>query len=77
MITQFKEKVNIANVDALNRQVLNKRALDVVERINSKLVGQDFKGKQLDVKEQVDKLILQATSIENLCQCYMGWCPFW
>ncbi|VFQ96023.1 unnamed protein product [Cuscuta campestris] len=31
----------------------------------------------LSVKFQVQKLILQATSHENLCQNYVGWCPFW
>ncbi|CAD5172715.1 unnamed protein product [Musa acuminata subsp. malaccensis] len=31
----------------------------------------------LSVKYQVDKLIKQATSHENLCQNYVGWCPFW
>ncbi|XP_011088032.1 serine/threonine-protein kinase TOR [Sesamum indicum] len=31
----------------------------------------------LSVKLQVQKLILQATSHENLCQNYVGWCPFW
>ncbi|XP_030468800.2 serine/threonine-protein kinase TOR-like isoform X2 [Syzygium oleosum] len=31
----------------------------------------------LSVKLQVQKLIVQATSQENLCQNYLGWCPFW
>eukprot|EP00501_MAST-03F_sp_TOSAG23-6_P002180 GSMAST32.ASY1.ANO1.2280.1 assembled CDS len=31
----------------------------------------------LSVEKQVDKLIKQATSKDNLCQCYIGWCPFW
>ncbi|KAL1192594.1 Serine/threonine-protein kinase TOR [Cardamine amara subsp. amara] len=31
----------------------------------------------LSVKVQVQKLINQATSHENLCQNYVGWCPFW
>ncbi|XP_023553781.1 serine/threonine-protein kinase TOR [Cucurbita pepo subsp. pepo] len=31
----------------------------------------------LSVKVQVEKLIGQATSHENLCQNYVGWCPFW
>jgi len=29
------------------------------------------------VDAQVDRLIHQATSHENLCQLYYGWCPFW
>jgi len=29
------------------------------------------------VAAQVDMLIRQATSNERLCQCFVGWCPFW
>ena len=29
------------------------------------------------VQSQVQRLILQACSHENLCQSYIGWCPFW
>lgn len=29
------------------------------------------------VAGQVVRLIQQATSHENLCQSYIGWCPFW
>ena len=29
------------------------------------------------VQMQVMRLIQQATSHENLCQAYIGWCPFW
>jgi serine/threonine-protein kinase mTOR len=50
----------------------------VLERINDKLQGTDFnKNVQLDIKNQVEKLIKQATSHENLSQSYLGWCPFW
>lgn len=31
----------------------------------------------LSVTVQVQKLIDQAMSHENLCQSYVGWCPFW
>jgi hypothetical protein len=31
----------------------------------------------LEVKEQVDRLIHEATSNENLSQSFFGWCPFW
>jgi FKBP12-rapamycin complex-associated protein len=34
-------------------------------------------GSSLDTPAQVQRLILAATSHENLCQCYIGWCPFW
>jgi phosphatidylinositol kinase/protein kinase (PI-3 family) len=40
--------------------------------------GRDFKPHEtLPVPMQVERLILQATSLENLCQCYVGWCSFW
>ena len=32
---------------------------------------------QKNFKEQVDILIKQATSYENLASCYVGWCPYW
>jgi hypothetical protein len=31
----------------------------------------------LQVPEQVEKLLKQATDVENLCQHYIGWCSFW
>ena len=34
-------------------------------------------GGVLDVRSQVERLIVEATSHVNLCQCYVGWCPFW
>jgi hypothetical protein len=37
-------------------------------------LGRDFNPNNvLPVQAQVDKLILQATSLENLCQCFSGW----
>ena len=60
-----------------NPEQLNQRALSVLNRVSNKLTGRDFKTtRELDVKEQVDRLIQQATSVENLCQCYIGWCSF-
>lgn len=36
--------------------------------------GRDFNPDiVLPITAQVDKLILQATSLENLCQCFSGW----
>jgi len=43
-----------------------------------RLPGRDFNPDVvLTVPMQVEKLILQATSLENLCQCFSGWCAFW
>ncbi|KAL9656580.1 hypothetical protein ABK040_012162 [Willaertia magna] len=67
-------------------EVLNEKALSVSRRIESKLIGRDFVDEEenevdgirtLDCSEQVELLIEQATSKENLCQLYFGWCPFW
>lgn len=63
------------------------RAVLVIRRINDKLTGLDFANRTpyarlanadaLDVPEQVDRLIIQATANENLCLSFFGWCPFW
>ncbi|XP_073962067.1 serine/threonine-protein kinase Tor [Choristoneura fumiferana] len=58
---------------------LNMRALGIVNRVRDKLTGRDFPhiDEIVTVQKQVELLIQQATSNENLCQCYVGWCPFW
>ncbi|KAJ7189156.1 phosphatidylinositol 3-kinase [Mycena filopes] len=57
------------------QEVRNKQALLVYNRVQHKLTGRDF---NLDiaysVEDQVDMLIRQAMSLENLCQCFAGWC---
>lgn len=88
-------------------EVLNVRAVAVMERMSNKLTGRDFSSGSLmsspsagpgptlsgtehnggntgtgdtsrdvehglSVKDQVQKLILQARSSENLCQSYVG-----
>ncbi|XP_033096355.1 serine/threonine-protein kinase mTOR-like [Anneissia japonica] len=59
-------------------EALNKKAVAIINRVRKKLTGRDFSAETtLDVKKQVEMLIEQATSHENLCQCYIGWCPFW
>ena len=64
--------------DEIDSEELHKIAEIVLNRINDKLNGLDFYlDHQLDEKEQVDKLIRQATLTENLAQSYLGWCPFW
>lgn len=62
-------------MDEEQNEALNQRALAVVDRVQQKLTGRDFKPKEtLDVREQVQRLIIQATSVENLCQTFIGWC---
>lgn len=59
----------------------NNRAIEVINRIQAKLTGRDFlindEGEDFTIEQQVDRLIKEATSIENLCQLFPGWCPLW
>eukprot|EP01088_Endostelium_zonatum_P000897 TRINITY_DN1115_c0_g2_i1.p1 TRINITY_DN1115_c0_g2~~TRINITY_DN1115_c0_g2_i1.p1 ORF type:complete len:885 (-),score=220.88 TRINITY_DN1115_c0_g2_i1:118-2463(-) len=60
-------------------ELVEKKAVSVLNRVEAKLTGKDFRDGEeaLDVTQQVELLIEQATSHERLCQSYMGWCPFW
>eukprot|EP01012_Entosiphon_sulcatum_P023740 TRINITY_DN2884_c0_g1_i1.p1 TRINITY_DN2884_c0_g1~~TRINITY_DN2884_c0_g1_i1.p1 ORF type:complete len:760 (+),score=204.03 TRINITY_DN2884_c0_g1_i1:157-2436(+) len=77
--------IDPAEVTVQQNEQVNARALGVIRRISDKLHGTDFRSaasvgdseSALAVPDQVQKLIAQATSVENLCQCYIGWCPFW
>lgn len=80
----FKTRPQIGVNDTLDQPAetnLNKRALVIVNRVRDKLTGRDFTHIDdlscISVQKQVELLIQQATSNENLCQCYVGWCPFW
>ncbi|KAI9673478.1 MAG: phosphatidylinositol kinase- protein kinase tor1 [Caeruleum heppii] len=60
------------------REVQNERAVQVLARVKEKLTGMDFKNvEELGVDAQVDRLLKEATNLENLCQHYIGWCSFW
>ncbi|CAG9564541.1 unnamed protein product [Danaus chrysippus] len=75
-----RSRANGASEDQPAETNLNKRALAIVNRVRDKLTGRDFihiDDASGSVQKQVDLLIQQATSNENLCQCYVGWCPFW
>mmetsp|Transcript_11561 Transcript_11561/g.42284 ORF Transcript_11561/g.42284 Transcript_11561/m.42284 type:complete len:2481 (+) Transcript_11561:259-7701(+) len=54
-----------------------------MNRMKEKLTGKDFSvrlegnNKEVPVPKQVDLLIRQAISHENLCQHFLGWCSFW
>ncbi|XP_060521647.1 serine/threonine-protein kinase mTor [Cylas formicarius] len=64
--------------DSSQPETVSKNAVRIINRVRDKLMGTDFHGEEtLTIQKQVDLLIKQATSNENLCQCYIGWCPFW
>jgi len=69
-------------------EALNERAMAVMTRMRLKLSGRcgglqgvHHSAKQDTVYEsvetQVERLIRQAQSAENLAQSYVGWCAFW
>jgi phosphatidylinositol kinase/protein kinase (PI-3 family) len=63
---------------AAHEEALNEKALKVIRRVQDKLTGTDFGNTEpTDVTDQVQRLIIQATSSENLCQLFVGWCAFW
>ncbi|ORX39339.1 hypothetical protein BD324DRAFT_577344 [Kockovaella imperatae] len=62
--------------------ITNSKALHVLTQIERKLAGygpdKDHKDTILSVKHQVQGLIEEATSVENLAQGYvLGWLPYW
>ncbi|KAF9279781.1 phosphatidylinositol kinase- protein kinase tor1 [Linnemannia elongata] len=73
-----QELVNDNSEVEIQPEQLNQRAVTILNRVTNKLTGRDFNPDQtLDVPQQVQRLILQATSTENLCQCWVGYCAFW
>lgn len=58
---------------------MNEQAISIIQRIKDKLTGNDFE-ERLNVFDQVfyilkqvDRLISEAISNENLAQIYIGW----
>ena len=81
--TQIVPEVEYDDSDA-QQELLTDKAVTVIRRVMDKLTGLDFYDPSslaaptaLDVPEQVDRLIIQATAHENLCLSFLGWCPFW
>ena len=49
-----------------------------MQRIMQKITGHDFiEEKELEISEQVELLILQATDMYNFSYLYHGWTPLW
>ena len=75
---QMAHLTNGVNGDNDVAEVQNARAVEVLDRVEQKLTGRDFDvDEELTVVDQVNKLIVEATNLENLCQHYIGWCSFW
>ncbi|ESW03895.1 hypothetical protein PHAVU_011G050300 [Phaseolus vulgaris] len=55
----------------------NAYALSVLRRVEMKIDGRDIsESREIDIAEQVDYLLKQATSVDNLCNMYEGWTPW-
>lgn len=70
------EQETKALMDAHNAE-LSSIAERVINRVGKKLNGTDFGDSFLDVEEQVDRLIREASDHNNISQMFMGWCGFW
>ncbi|KAF8675460.1 hypothetical protein HU200_047832 [Digitaria exilis] len=68
-----------SNADSSVRVTRGKNpfALSILKQVEHKLHGRDIDGtRSLNIPEQVDYLLKQATSIDNLCNMYEGWTPW-
>ncbi|KAG0369694.1 Serine/threonine-protein kinase smg1 [Gamsiella multidivaricata] len=55
----------------------NAYAVHILRRVRHKLEGRDFEAvKKCKVTEQVDRVIQEATSVDNLANMYEGWTPW-
>lgn len=55
----------------------NPYAMSVLKRVEMKIDGRGISENQaISVSEQVDFLLKQATSLDNLCNMYEGWTPW-
>ncbi|KAF5727229.1 hypothetical protein HS088_TW22G00918 [Tripterygium wilfordii] len=55
----------------------NAYAMSVLRQVETKLDGRDIaENREVSIAEQVDYLLKQAMSIDNLCNMYEGWTPW-
>jgi serine/threonine-protein kinase ATR len=59
-------------------EIVNETAMATIRNIENRLKGIDkkHKGPSLSVEGQVEKLINEATSLDNLSAMYIGWAPY-
>ena len=62
---------------------VNPRAQEMINRIGERLQGKirvrgsrDYRSVPLSVEGQIESLINEATSVDNLCRMYLGWAAF-
>lgn len=70
---------NLSTLDPVSRitKGQNPYALSVLRQVELKLDGRDIEHNgSMNIPEQVDYLLKQAMSIDNLCNMYEGWTPW-
>ncbi|CAA6657772.1 unnamed protein product [Spirodela intermedia] len=72
--------VSATHLEAESFGVKNRKnpyAVSVLRQVESKLDGKEIDEKRaMSIAEQVDHLLKQATSVDNLCNMYEGWTPW-
>ncbi|KAF0685567.1 Aste57867_22575 [Aphanomyces stellatus] len=81
--SKSKQVLNSSSIKTTANEQVNSEAKTMLKTIDDRLRGIWNLGKKqqhetlpLSVKGQVDRLISEATSDENLAQMYIGWMPF-
>ncbi|KAK9286330.1 hypothetical protein L1049_014722 [Liquidambar formosana] len=78
-IEDENQEAQFSNTDGGNRVARGKNAyaMSVLRRVEMKLDGRDISdNREISIAEQVDYLLKQATSVDNLCNMYEGWTPW-
>lgn len=81
--TDLVNAIETYGMEDETNEALNERAVSVMQRMSAKLTGRDGEHHHVDsmlpdsVEVQVQRLIVEATSAENLSVSYVGWCPWW
>ena len=85
------EGSNAENPGQAHDQERNEYAVEVLQVVNAKLSGEVMQREKnsqthssaskanptsMSVKDQVDHIVQQATSVDNLCVMYEGWTPW-
>ncbi|OHT09395.1 PIKK family atypical protein kinase [Tritrichomonas foetus] len=77
-LLQWIDSPSTDQVNKVDEPVESSSAAGIIKRIKNKLKGADFdEGTILNVNDQVDRLIHEATDTKNLCQMFRGWFPWW
>lgn len=63
----------LAVYSRVQKKLTGENSKALVEVYSRSMTGRDFNPDvELSVNAQVEMLILQATAVENLCQCFLG-----